>query len=701
MQIGENTSLRGRSGLIYTLGKEVGAGGEGHVYQIQNQRLVAKIYNKVEGDIEKKITYMVNHPISNVRDDSGKEIMALAWPLDILRDSSGAFVGYIMPFIEKGVDIYNIARGCDTAEAKAMFPKYTWEYNLVTAINLARAVAHLHAYGCIIGDMNSKNIKVGAGCCIILLDNDSFELHDASTGDYFKCTAGTQEYLAPELQGVHLRDKNVRFTKESDCFSLAIHIFQLLMGNYHPFTGKNLVELQNSSAVNQQLDNIQNGRCPFVRQVPNLAIPVAAPYLEEMVSPQLVADFKRTFTYDARTLLTQAKQRVSADEWFRDLFQFWREPRTQCGRDHTHYYPTSMGRCGLCAAQARYEAYKRSLTSITPGGGGSNSGGNNPPPKSHSSQIIVPSTSGPAPSSGSGAKIALLLIALAILLLGAYMYADYQDSPASLPKSDRPSQSQSDTPSSGKTQESGWLGEIDGKGELDNVFGWETEVYALNHPIVGCESMTIDYTADIDGDKRCFFWTIYARTTDGWKNIGSLFLPKGTGSGTEELSLDGSMYIDAIAIYPDVEGELSWSEEIRVYNVQQSGSMSEKQEPATAAPAAQGGEVKGHWDDTPTGINDWLVYAYTLDTPMRNCRGFSFSFHVEFEGNEHVENWKLYIKTPSGWRSLMDIKMSAYEDSVDKTVSMDGTMTVQAIALVPSSSFTGSASQTIYVYDAK
>ena len=86
MAVQEGSTVCGLNGRRYTLGKEVGAGGEGRVYRITGEKLVGKIYKKVETEVEGKIRYMVQHPIEDLRDSRGKVILALAWPQDILCD---------------------------------------------------------------------------------------------------------------------------------------------------------------------------------------------------------------------------------------------------------------------------------------------------------------------------------------------------------------------------------------------------------------------------------------------------------------------------------------------------------------------------------------------------------------------------------------------------------------------------------------
>lgn len=367
MSVQEGSVIQGLNGQRYTLEKEVGAGGEGRVYRIAGKKLVAKIYKKAEPEVEGKIRYMVQHPIADLRDSQGKVILTLAWPQDILSDDQGAFIGYTMPFIQNGVEICTIARGCDMPKAQAMFPDYNWMFNLRVALNLSRAVAYLHSRNCIVGDLNCKNIMISPGGVITMLDNDSFDLLDTASGIHFRCCAGTQDYLAPELQGRNLRSPGAVFSVHSDNFALAIHIFQLLMNNFHPFTGKNLVVVKDSTSVNQRLDHLVNGKCPFIHNYPDLTVPIGAPYLNEMVSPQLVRDFYRTFNYDASSIQARASQRTTAAQWVTDLQQYLNQFYTpgqayRCRNSARHFYLRQFGKCGLCAAEARLAGFRKTQT---------------------------------------------------------------------------------------------------------------------------------------------------------------------------------------------------------------------------------------------------------------------------------------------------------------------------------------------------
>lgn len=109
-------------------------------------------------------------------------------------------------------------------------------------------------------------------------------------------------------------------------------------------------------------------------------------------------------------------------------------------------------------------------------------------------------------------------------------------------------------------------GHWDGTTSIGNA---NVGVYALDTPIKGCKKMTITASFDMKAGTHCKDWTIYARSGGRWEKVGSLYLPNGTGEGTETLKMDGTKYIDAVTLAPTVPGSYSWSWGLVVYNVEE------------------------------------------------------------------------------------------------------------------------------------
>lgn len=587
MAIQEGSLVCGRNGYRYRLEKEIGAGGEGRVFKISGQNLVGKIYKKVEPEVEKKIRYMVQHPIADLRDSSGKVILALAWPQDILCDDQGNFIGYTMPFIRNGVEICTVARGCDMPKAKTMFPNYDWMFNLQVAINLSKAVAYLHSNNCIVGDLNCKNIMVSPGGLITMLDNDSFDMVDTVSGIHFRCCAGTQDYLAPELQGRNLRSAGAVFSVHSDNFALAIHIFQLLMNNYHPFTGKNLVVIQNSTSVNQRLDHLVNGKCPFIHSYSDLTIPIGAPYLSEMVTPQLVQDFYRTFDYNAGNISERMKLRTTAAQWVTDLQQFMNQFYTpgqayRCRKNQKHYFLRQAGKCGLCAAEERLTYFRNQQAASAPP---------KPTPPTPPKSTPAPTLQSAQKSNSSSGWLGRLVIASVIfcIILINWNHSSSNKSKSSTAEPTsyissgdrqgahthnwipatytRPEYCSSCGQERGNVK--GYLGTLYGEYEDMAIGNANCNMLALTTPIFGMRRMTLNFEVEMKYGARCENWTCYTWNGEQWIELGVLTVPGGNGSGSCTFYGDGTQYIGWLAMVPNVSGSYSYSWSLYLTDVQQ------------------------------------------------------------------------------------------------------------------------------------
>lgn len=216
-----------------------------------------------------------------------------------------------------------------THDCHEVFPNYNWTNSIAVAYHLAWAVNYIHQHGYIVGDMNSNNIMIHSDGSITILDVDSFDITDPDTGERFECTVGISEFLAPELQGRDLR--KAKFTKHTDEFALAVHIFQLLMGNAHPFNVKVVDSVKQSLPENKLEMNIVNGNCPWVKAIDGITTPPGAPYLT-MLPAKMQTAFKQVFGYNATNAAAVSSRRISADMWRQLLYMFYQRAVMQGGR---------------------------------------------------------------------------------------------------------------------------------------------------------------------------------------------------------------------------------------------------------------------------------------------------------------------------------------------------------------------------------
>src|SRR5438046_674802 len=89
------TRYNGLKGNSYTLGRELGRGGEGAVYEInEDQSLVLKLYTESpDNDKVEKLIFM-----SSIQD--AELIKIAAWPIDIIKDANANTCGLIMKKLE-------------------------------------------------------------------------------------------------------------------------------------------------------------------------------------------------------------------------------------------------------------------------------------------------------------------------------------------------------------------------------------------------------------------------------------------------------------------------------------------------------------------------------------------------------------------------------------------------------------------------
>ena len=339
----------------YTLGRRLGGGGEGEVYEITGMHsLVAKIYFKSKftptpespaprQQLKEKIETMLDQPV----DPYINGVLSVAWPQDILSDQQGQFVGYTMPRVDSKYHIFAASR---ERERVQLYPHYTWKTAILIAYNLALAVKVVQRTNAIIGDMNPNNIMLDEKGHVTLIDTDSFNITNKKNGKIYKCSVGVSEMLPPELQGKNLAKPTSVFTKQTDNFALSIHIFNLLMNNCHPFGCVGMNKSQSSSSSNPVVRNIVKGYCPYVTNGSGATSPDAPDVM--MLPKEIRQLFDRAFSYSSSTAVQAAtiSKRPSAEEWQIALNNLYNSKMTECKKDmpNVHLYPSSYFKCPWC-----------------------------------------------------------------------------------------------------------------------------------------------------------------------------------------------------------------------------------------------------------------------------------------------------------------------------------------------------------------
>jgi len=308
----------------YTPGRKIGQGGEGAVFEVQeNFSLVVKIYNEaLSADKTEKLLYMAS--IAN--DDLTK---FAAWPLDVVHDHNMKVCGFTMKKLVGFVPMHSLF---SPMERKKLFPDRGYNFLVHVARNLATAFHKIHELGIVIGDVNEANILVNTNGLISLIDCDSFQVKNGNR--YHFCEVGIPRYTPPELleRGSFT---NVIRSDNTDAFSLATLIFQLLFLGRAPFTGINL-----SREDFDEEKAIKAREFAYSLQRTNKKLLPAKNSLElKNLTPAVINDFHAAFEGTGT--------RPTPRQWAADLDELGKQ-MIMCPHSKIHFYPRTMRACPWC-----------------------------------------------------------------------------------------------------------------------------------------------------------------------------------------------------------------------------------------------------------------------------------------------------------------------------------------------------------------
>ncbi|MBE7171895.1 MAG: hypothetical protein INR73_15005 [Williamsia sp.] len=308
----------------YVIGRELGKGGEGAVYEISNHpSQVIKLYNELpEAEKVNKLRYMVSLAGTAIQNYA-------AWPTDLVTDKWGVPVGFVMKKLVNAIPLHKLFSPVDR---KRLFPDRGYNFLVHVSRNLALAFHNLHAAGVVAGDVNEGNVLVDGRGMISLIDCDSFQIQDGQQ-TYF-CEVGVPRYTPPELLERRSFEKVVR-TPDTDSFSLSVLIFQLLFLGRHPFAGKN--------TTREDIDEetaIRNHYFAFSRRSRSKKLHPPPDSLDLGSLPDPIIHFFHQ-SFENRY------NRPKPEAWIRELDAFIREMVT-CSQTKLHTYPGKLPRCPWC-----------------------------------------------------------------------------------------------------------------------------------------------------------------------------------------------------------------------------------------------------------------------------------------------------------------------------------------------------------------
>ncbi len=257
--------------------------------------------------------------------------VSIAWVSDLLKDSNGKYLGFLMPTIADSKQLSSIY---NPRRRKKVAPGFNWYYLHVTALNTAWIIQEIHAKGYVLGDIKLENILVNDRAMTAVIDTDSFQVRDSQSDRVYRCTVGSEGFTPPELLGKDFDTTNQ--TEIHDRFRLGVLIHYLLFG-YHPFSG-NWTGVGESP---EQTELIKQGYWYGGHNSPIHASKTTIPL--DVVHPELKKLFLKCFNQGH----TQPNLRPTAQNWHNAL-EVAVNQLTVCSRVDSHHYSKTYGTCCWC-----------------------------------------------------------------------------------------------------------------------------------------------------------------------------------------------------------------------------------------------------------------------------------------------------------------------------------------------------------------
>jgi DNA-binding helix-hairpin-helix protein with protein kinase domain len=391
------------SGRRLRPGRLLNEGGQGRVYEVTaDKNTVFKEYSRAalqnDGSLPGRLKAMVTHRPTGWRSTRTGHVV-MAWPTDVvLRNNQ--FAGFLMPYVDtkNAVELHKISNPSDRADQEARRGPtgwrtgFTWQHLIRTAANLAIATNIAHRSNVVIGDFNERNIVVSVDSRVTLLDCDSMQFTNPSTGERYFCRVGRPEFTAPEL--INAPWHRTFRHPSSDLFALAVHIHQLLLEGEHPFRGRWKDGREKPSVSALARDGIwANGKQGLSPRRSAVGV--------RLLDPDTVALFQTAFTEGA----VNPDRRPGAEHWHRHLVGLEKKLVECAAKPVSHRFLSHHAACPWCGARprtARRRSTKRRRSSARTAGPVQPSGPPPPTPAAATS-AAPPRLQAPAFSTGPAA----------------------------------------------------------------------------------------------------------------------------------------------------------------------------------------------------------------------------------------------------------------------------------------------------------
>ncbi len=217
------TTTSGRRG---TVGRHLGAGGQGGVYEVylDGMTFALKWYHPHYTAIDTTLRTRLERSVQR-----GAPTGDFLWPMDLVDIPGSGSFGYVMPLRSGG---FVSIRDLIVPPPKRL--ELSLPQRATVCLQLANSFLALHANGFCYQDINFGNIFIDPQSARVLIcDNDNVNIDGSDASIY-----GTRKFMAPEV----VRRETLPNSR-TDLFSMSV-LFFYTMFSWHPLDGRREAETQ-------------------------------------------------------------------------------------------------------------------------------------------------------------------------------------------------------------------------------------------------------------------------------------------------------------------------------------------------------------------------------------------------------------------------------------------------------------------------
>lgn len=243
----------------------------------------------------------------------------LCWPVDMLRDADGQFVGTLVPSA-KGEPLHLAV--FKQAKLQNYFPNWDKKDLCELTVTILRVIQYLHSMNILMGCINPAAIRVVSKDDVYFVDTDNYQVEGFPTLVY------NISFTPPELQGRRL----YLCKKENENYAIAVLVFMLMMPGKTPYTANPNKSVQESIA--EKVFPFSNGTIHGDHAMPGMWR-----FMWSHMTP-LKDPFFNTFQKDAK--YERPEDRRTVNNWVGTILRFKEELEAPVDPESLKLYPRTF-----------------------------------------------------------------------------------------------------------------------------------------------------------------------------------------------------------------------------------------------------------------------------------------------------------------------------------------------------------------------